>query len=87
MAKAQSPALREKRLARACDLANQDLDSVAIEDEWGQTQDRVEEPWTDAPARVSARTPFLRPQTGAGGFRDQVPSAYALGYFLTPLRG
>jgi hypothetical protein len=48
---AQSLALREKRLARACDLANRHTDSLAIEGEWEQLQDRVEEPWDDAPAR------------------------------------
>jgi hypothetical protein len=47
----QSLALREKRLARACDLANRHTDSLAIEDEWEQIQDRIEEPWDDAPAR------------------------------------
>jgi hypothetical protein len=30
--------------------------------------------------------PFLTPLTGAGGFRDRDPSAYALGYVLAPLR-
>lgn len=48
---AQSLALREERLARACDLANRHIDSPAIEDEWEQIQDRIEEPWDDAPAR------------------------------------
>jgi len=48
---AQSLALRERRLAQACDLANQDPASLAIEAEWEQTQDRIEEPWDDAPAR------------------------------------
>jgi hypothetical protein len=47
----QSPALREKRLARACDLANQDPDPLAIEDDWEQIQDRIEEPWDGAQAR------------------------------------
>jgi len=32
-------------------MANQDPDSLAIEDEWEQIQDRIEEPWDDAPAR------------------------------------
>lgn len=31
--------------------------------------------------------PFLTPLTGAGGLRDRIPSAHALDYFLTPLRG
>jgi len=31
--------------------------------------------------------PCLTPLTGAGGFRDRVPSAHALGYFPAPLRG
>jgi hypothetical protein len=48
---AQSLALREKRLARACDLANRHTDPLAIEGEWEQLQDRIEEPWDDAPAR------------------------------------
>jgi hypothetical protein len=48
---AQSLALREKRLARACDMANQNPGSLAVEDEWEQMQDRIEEPWDDAPAR------------------------------------
>jgi hypothetical protein len=48
---AQSLAMREKRLARACDMANQVSDSPTIEGEWEQMQDRIEEPWDDAPAR------------------------------------
>ena len=51
MATAQSLALRERRLARACDLANRHADSLAIEDEWERIRDRIEEPWDDAPAR------------------------------------
>jgi len=54
-------ALRGGRLARACNLANRDTDSLAIADEWEQTKEQIKEPWDDAPARVSARTPFLRP--------------------------
>lgn len=48
---AQSLVLREKRLARACDMANRVPDSLAIEREWEQLQDRVEEPWDDVLAR------------------------------------
>ena len=48
---AQSLALREKRLARACDLANRHTDALAIEDDWERMQDRVEEPWDDASPR------------------------------------
>jgi hypothetical protein len=51
MAIAQRLALREERLARACGLANQLTESLAIEDEWEQVEDRIEEPWDDAPAR------------------------------------
>jgi metal-responsive CopG/Arc/MetJ family transcriptional regulator len=48
---AQSLAMREKRLTRACDMANQVSDSPTIEGEWEQMQDRIEEPWDDASAR------------------------------------
>lgn len=45
---------REKRLIRACEIANSDPDVLAIEREWGALSDeidRVAEPWKDAPAR------------------------------------
>jgi hypothetical protein len=32
-------------------LTNRHIDSPAIENEWEQIQDRIEEPWDDAPAR------------------------------------
>ena len=37
-------------LIRACLLANQDSDFVAIEAAWDQIDDGIEEPWTETPA-------------------------------------
>ena len=45
---------REARLIGACDIANRDLDVLAIERDWdtfADASDRVQEPWNDAPAR------------------------------------
>jgi len=45
---------REKRLSRACEIVNSDLDVRAVEREWGAFSDEVDavaEPWKDAPAR------------------------------------
>ena len=38
-------------LVRSCLLANQDPDVNAIEQEWDEIRDAIEEPWSDAPAR------------------------------------
>lgn len=40
-----------QRVVRSCQLANQDQDASAIESEWDQINDSVEEPWSDAPPR------------------------------------
>ncbi|MGA2116256.1 MAG: hypothetical protein ABSH56_16065 [Bryobacteraceae bacterium] len=45
---------REERLIRACEVANESADVLAIEKEWDAMVDKtdaVEEPWTVAPAR------------------------------------
>ena len=45
---------REERLIRACRIANRDPDMVRIEGEWDAltgSDDRVEDPWSDGPAR------------------------------------
>ena len=38
-------------LIRACLTANQDPDVKAIEQEWDEIRDAIEEPWSDTPAR------------------------------------
>lgn len=42
---------REKRLIRACEIANQDPNLREIEKELDALTDEVPEPWEDAPAR------------------------------------
>jgi len=42
---------REKRLIRACEIANQDPKLREIEKELDALTDEVPEPWEDAPAR------------------------------------
>ena len=42
---------REKRLIRACEIANQDPKLRKIEKELDALTDEVPEPWEDAPAR------------------------------------
>lgn len=41
----------EDALVRACLAANQDPDIKAIEQEWDEIRDAIEEPWSDTPAR------------------------------------
>lgn len=48
---AQKLAERERQLIRACEVANQDLEVVGIEQEFDVLPDEVTEPWIDAPAR------------------------------------
>jgi ubiquinone biosynthesis protein UbiJ len=45
---------RQDRLIRACEVANNDADVLAIEQEWDALSDkvdRIEEPWDIAPTR------------------------------------
>jgi hypothetical protein len=42
---------REKRLIRACEIANQDPELKEIEKEFDALTDEIPEPWQDAPAR------------------------------------
>jgi ubiquinone biosynthesis protein UbiJ len=42
---------RERRLIRACELANQDAEVAAIESDFDSLPDEMTETWTDAPAR------------------------------------
>ena len=42
---------RERRLMRACEIANQSLDIASLEQDLDLLQDDILEPWTDAPAR------------------------------------
>jgi hypothetical protein len=42
---------REKRLIRACEIANQDPEIREIEKELDALTDEIVEPWDDAPAR------------------------------------
>jgi len=53
LAQVLEKSLREddESLIRACLMANQDPDVKAIEQEWGEICDAIEEPWSDAPAR------------------------------------
>ena len=44
-------AQREKDLIRSCQVANEDLDVLAIEQEFDSLSDEIAEPWTDAPRR------------------------------------
>jgi hypothetical protein len=41
----------DRQLARACEIANQDPDVTAIEQEFDSLPSEIAEPWTDAPAR------------------------------------
>jgi len=53
LAQALEKSLREddESLIRSCLLANQDPEVKAIEQEWDEIRDAIEEPWSDAPAR------------------------------------
>jgi hypothetical protein len=41
----------EESLIRSCLSANEEPDVRAIEHEWDEIRDAIEEPWSDAPAR------------------------------------
>jgi hypothetical protein len=49
LAKALEKSLHEEELelARACDAANLDRKASALEREWDQVQDEIEEPWVN----------------------------------------
>ena len=53
LAKALEKSLREEEqaLVRSCRLANQDREITAIEQEWDQIADPIEEPWSESPPR------------------------------------
>lgn len=53
LAQVLEKSLREndESLIRACLIANQDPDVKAIEEEWDEIRDVIEEPWSDAPPR------------------------------------
>jgi hypothetical protein len=53
LAKALEKSLREEEqaLVRSCRLANQDPEVAAIEQEWDQIGDQIEEPWSESPLR------------------------------------
>jgi len=54
LAQALEKSLREKEadLARACVSANRDSSGGALEKQWDQVQDEIEEPWVDdSPSR------------------------------------
>ncbi len=42
---------RDRQLAHACDLANQDPDLIAIEQDFDALPSDIQEPWHDAPSR------------------------------------
>jgi hypothetical protein len=42
---------RETRLIESCEVANRSVDVRAVESEWESLNDRVGEPWADAPSR------------------------------------
>ena len=42
---------RERRLIRACEIANNSPDIASLEQDLDMLQDDIREPWTDAPAR------------------------------------
>ena len=46
----QDPAEREKRLIRACEIANQDPELREIEKEFDSLTDAILEPWENAAA-------------------------------------
>ena len=41
----------DRQLVRACEIANQDPEVAAIEQEFDSLPSEMAEPWTDAPAR------------------------------------
>ena len=41
----------DESLIRSCLSANEDPEVKAIEQEWDEIRDAIEEPWSDAPAR------------------------------------
>ena len=53
VAKALSEMLtkRDRRLIRACEIANNNPDIASLEQDLDMLQDEILEPWTDAPAR------------------------------------
>lgn len=53
LAKALEKSLREEEqaLVRSCRLANHDREITAIEQEWDQIGDPIEEPWSESPLR------------------------------------
>lgn len=53
LAQVLEKSLREsdESLIRSCLSANEDPDVKAIEQEWDEIRDAIEEPWRDAPAR------------------------------------
>jgi len=48
---AEKLAAREKRFIRACEIANEDAETLTIEKEFGDLPDETIEPWTDASTR------------------------------------
>jgi hypothetical protein len=42
---------REERLIQACEAANRDPETAAIESEWDALPDETSEPWADATSR------------------------------------
>jgi len=42
---------RDEQLKRACEIANNAPDVLAVEQEWDALRDEIAEPWTDAPPR------------------------------------
>ncbi len=48
---AQKLSERERQLIRACEVANQDPEIIAIEREFDALSDKVTELWSDAPSR------------------------------------
>jgi metal-responsive CopG/Arc/MetJ family transcriptional regulator len=42
---------RERRLIRACEIANHNPDIASLEQDLDMLQDEILEPWADAPAR------------------------------------
>ena len=53
LAKALEKSLQEEEVAlvRSCRLANQDPEVAAIEQEWDQIGDQIEEPWSESSPR------------------------------------
>jgi hypothetical protein len=53
LAQVLEKSLREydESLIRSCLSANEEPDLKAIEQEWDEIRDAIEEPWSDAPAR------------------------------------